>query len=299
MRDIQYAAPTSVGDAVALLSQFGARARVLAGGTDLIVQMREHIRDVDVVVDGKRIPELTALTFDPAGGLALGAAVPCYRIYNDPALREHYAGLVDAASIIGSTGIQGRASIGGNLCNAGPAGDSIPALIAYSAEARIAGPNGERRVPVEEFCTAPGVSVLQEGEILVSLHLPAPPPHSGGKYLRFIPRNEMDIAEVGAGAFVQLNESGDRFVGARVALGAVAPKPLYVPEAGAALVGQLVSEENIQAAAELARAAARPISDMRGTAEHRIHLSGVLAARALRGAVDRARSHAGGTPALR
>lgn len=290
MRDIQYAAPTSVGDAVALLAQFGTRARVLAGGTDLIVQMREHIRDVDVVVDGKRIPELTQLTFDPAAGLTLGAAVPCYRIYGDPTVRQQYPALVDSASIIGSTGIQGRASVGGNLCNSGPAADSIPTLIAYGAVARIAGPKGERQVPVEEFCTAPGVNVLQEGEMLVSLRLPAPPPHSGAKYLRFIPRNEMDIAEVGVGSFVQLNEAGDRFVAARIAVGAVAPKPLFVPEAGAALAGQPVSEESIQAAATAAQAAARPIDDMRGTAEHRVHLVGVLTRRTLNAAVDRARS---------
>lgn len=290
MRDIQYAAPTSLADAVALLSEYGTRARVLAGGTDLIVQMREHIRDVDVVVDGKRIPELTQLSFDPATGLTLGAAVPCYRIYRDPAVVRNYPGLVDSASIIGSTGIQGRASIGGNLCNSGPAGDSIPTLIAYGAAARISGPQGERELPVEEFCTAPGVNALQEGELLVSLRLPAPPPHSGAKYLRFIPRNEMDIAEVGVGAWVQLSPDGGTFVAARVGVGAVAPKPLYVPEAGAALAGQPVSEESIAAAAQAAQAAARPINDMRGTVEHRIHLVGVLTRRALNAAVDRARS---------
>lgn len=289
MRAIQYAAPESIRDAVAILSQFGPRARVLAGGTDLIVQVREYARDVDVMVDGKRIPELMTLSFDPQTGLTLGAAVPCYRIYRDPAVREHYPGLIDAVSMIGGTAIQGRASVGGNLCNSGPAADTIPPLIVYSATARIAGPEGERSVPVEEFCTAPGKNCLKEGELLVWLHLPPPPPHSGARYLRFIPRNEMDIAEVGVGASVVLNPAGDTFVSARIALAAVAPTPLYVAEAGAALAGRPVSDDTIQEVASLAQAAARPISDMRGTAEHRRHLVGVLTRRAIKGAVDRAK----------
>jgi len=290
VRDIQYAAPRSLDDAVAILSEFGNRARILAGGTDLIVQIREHVRDVDVVVDGKRVSELMELSYTPEGGLTLGAAVPCAVVYQNADVVRAYPGLVDAASIIGGTGIQGRASIGGNLCNSGPAADSIPALIAYSAVARIAGPRGMREVPVEEFCTAPGVNVLQEGELLVSLHVPAPPAHSGGRYLRFIPRNEMDIAEVGAGAFVVLDESGERFVSARVAIGAVAPRPLFVPEAGAALAGQPVNDESLAAAAAAARNAAVPIDDQRGTIEHRKHLAGVLTKRALKGAIDRARA---------
>ena len=290
MRAIQYAAPASLGDAVALLTQFGPRARILAGGTDLIVQVRENLRDWDVFVDGKQIPELASLAFDPATGLTLGAAVPCYQIYNNPEVEQHYPGLTDAARIIGGTAIQGRASIGGNLCNSGPAGDSIPALIAYGATARIAGPNGERSVPVEEFCTAPGRNVLQPEELLVSLQLPVPAPKSGGRYLRFIPRNEMDIAEVGVGAWVQLNEAGDTITAARVALGAVAPTPLYVAEVGAALAGKAPTAENLQAAAVIARNAARPIDDMRGSIEHRKQLAAVLTRRALQGALDRAQS---------
>jgi carbon-monoxide dehydrogenase medium subunit len=289
MRAIQYAAPESIPEAVAILNQFGARARVLAGGTDLIVQVREHARDLDVMVDGKQIPELMEISYDPQKGLTLGAAVPCYQIYQHPDVVRHYPGLIDAVSLIGGTAIQGRASVGGNLCNSGPAGDSIPPLIVYSATARIVGPEGERTVPVEEFCTGPGRNVLRNTELLVSLHLPPPAAHSGARYLRFIPRNEMDIAEVGAGASVVLNETSDRFVSARIALGAVAPTPLYVPEAGAALAGQPVTEEAIAQAAALAQAAARPIDDMRGTAEHRRHLVGVLTRRALQGAVERAK----------
>jgi carbon-monoxide dehydrogenase medium subunit len=289
VRAIQYAAPASIGDAVAILGQYGARARVLAGGTDLIVQMREHVREVDVVVDAKRIPELIGISFDPAGGLTIGAATPCYQICDHPEVAALYPALLDAAGIIGGTAIQGRASLGGNLCNSGPAADSIPAMIVLGGTARVAGPDGERTVPVEQFCTAPGRNVLAQDELLVALHFPAPAANSGARYLRFIPRNEMDIAEVGAGASVVLDGSGGRFISARIALGAVAATPLFVPEAGAALAGQEVSDAAIHAAADAAQAAARPISDMRGTAEHRKHLVGVLTRRALRGAIDRAR----------
>ncbi len=288
MRALQYAAPESIGDAVALLNQFGPRARVLAGGTDLIVQAREYVREFDVMVDGKGVPELMELSFHPERGLTLGAAVPCYRIYQDPVVVKNYPGLIDAVSLIGGTAIQGRASVGGNLCNSGPAGDSIPALIALSATARIVGAEGERNVPVEEFCTGPGRNVLRTNEFLVSLQLPPPASRSGARYLRFIPRNEMDIAEVGVGASVLLNAAGDTFVGGRIALGAVAPTPLFVPEAGAAVAGKPVTDETIAAAAAIAQITARPISDMRGTAEHRRHLVGVLTRRALRAAVERA-----------
>ncbi|HZP82381.1 MAG TPA: xanthine dehydrogenase family protein subunit M [Chthonomonadaceae bacterium] len=290
MRAIQYAAPQSLGDAVALLQQAGAKARILAGGTDLIVQVGADAREVDLFVDGKRIPELMELTFDPQRGLTLGAAVPCCRIYEDATVRARYPGLVDTASIIGGTAIQSRASVGGNLCNSGPAADSTPALIAYASVARIAGPRGEREVPVEAFCTAPGRNVLEPDELLVSLHLPVPPPHSGARYLRFIPRNEMDIAEVGVGASLTLQGPNGPITAARIALGAVAPTPLFVREAGDSLVGKLPTAEAFAEAAALAQAAARPITDMRGTAEHRKHLVGVLTRRALRGALERANS---------
>lgn len=288
MRAIQYAAPRSLEDAVSVLQQFGAKARILAGGTDLIVQVGVDARDVDVLVDGKHIPELMELAFDSERGLTLGAAVPCHKIYNHSCIKQHYAGLVDSASIIGGTGIQGRASLGGNLCNSGPAADSIPALIAYGATAHIIGAKGSRTVPVEEFCTAPGRNVLSADELLVSIHLPPPPANSGAAYLRFIPRNEMDIAVVGAGVSLQLDANKEKIVAARVALAAVAPTPLFVSEAGASLVGKAPTAEALAEAAELARASARPISDMRGTAEHRKHLAGVLTRRALQKALERA-----------
>jgi carbon-monoxide dehydrogenase medium subunit len=289
LKAIDYAAPTTLAEAVALLAQAGDRGRVLAGGTDVLVQVREGRRDVDLLVDVKKVPELNELSYDPRQGLRLGAAVPCYRIYEHPDVPRVYPGLNDAVSLVGGIQIQSRASVGGNLCNGSPAADTIPPLIAHEAVAVIAGPQGTREVPVEKFCTGPGRTVLGRGELLVSLHLPAPKPHSAGHYLRFIPRNEMDIAVVGAGVTVTLDASRSRCVAARVALAAVAPTPLLVPEAAAALVDGPLTEGHLDRAAALAQAAARPIGDMRGTAEYRRHLVGVLTRRALRGAFARAR----------
>ena len=289
MHAFDYATPESVADAVVMLSDRGKNACVLAGGTDLIVQLRENRRRTDLVVDVKKIAELNALSYDPATGLTIGAAVPCYRIYGDAEIAAAYPGLMDAARLVGGTGIQGRASLGGNLCNASPAGDTIPPMIVLSGEAEIAGPNGTRKVAVEDFCTAPGRTVLGDGEFLVSLQFPAPAPNSGAFYRRFIPRNEMDIAVVGVGASVVLSEDRSSFVSARIAVGAVAPTPLFVREAGDALAGQPVSDESIRRAADIARDAARPISDMRGTAEYRKHLTSVLTRRVVEGAVQRAK----------
>ncbi|MBT3346767.1 MAG: xanthine dehydrogenase family protein subunit M [Gemmatimonadetes bacterium] len=290
MRDFEYTVPKTLREAVKLLSEKGEAARVLAGGTDLIVQMRARRHQPERVVDVKSIPELNELSFSSRRGLRIGAAVPCHRIYNDEAVKEQFAGLTDAAMIIGGIQIQGRATLGGNLCNASPSADSIPALIAYGAEAEIIGPEGKRKLAVEDFCTGPGANALQPGEILVALRLPMPKANSGAHYLRFIPRNEMDIAVVGAGAAVELGgRSKSRvFKSVRIALAAVAPTPLLATDAGASLVGQPVTEEAIAAAAALAQEAARPISDMRGPAAYRRHLVGVLTKRALIGAVQRA-----------
>ena len=287
MKWFDYASPHSVREAVDLLAEHGDRARIMAGGTDLLVQLRVGRMELDLVVNGKNIPDLNELTYDPEAGLTLGAAVPCYKIYGNAAVSRAYPGLIDAASLIGGTQIQGRASIGGNLCNAAPSGDSIPVMIALGATANVAGPNGTRVIAVEDFCTGPGQNVLQSGEILVSIHFPPPGPNSGARYLRFIPRNEMDIAVAGAGVSVVL-ENGN-IKSARIALASVAPTPLFVREAGEVLAGKPANDESIQAAASIAEEAARPITDMRGTIEYRKHLCNVLTRRALNTAIERAK----------
>ncbi|MEZ5363934.1 MAG: FAD binding domain-containing protein [Bryobacterales bacterium] len=287
MHWIDYAAPQSLDEAVALFRKHGADARALAGGTDLLVQLEDGRRRNGFVIDIKKIPQLTAIDWDPVKGLTLGAAAPCYQIAANADVQEHYPGLHDVVEMIGGTPIQGRASVGGNLCNASPSADSIPVLIAYGAIAHIVGPDGVRHLPVEEFCVAPGKNALGEDEFLAALHLPPPDPHSGARYVRFIPRNEMDIAVVGVGVNVTLD--GDKVSAARVALSAVAPTPLFVPAAGAALVGHPVSDETIAKAAQAAADAATPIDDMRGTAKYRKHLCGVMTRRALEAAVKRAR----------
>ena len=289
MKAIEYTVAQTVDEAVAQLAEKGDQARPLAGGTDILVQLRTGRRPIDRLVEIKKIPELNDLSYDPQQGLRLGAAVPCYQIYGNEAVVKAYPGLIDAASLIGGIQIQGRATLGGNLCNAAPSADAIPPLIVLGAVCSVAGPNRTREIPVEQFCTGPGRTVLEPGEFLVSLRIPPPMPNSDAHYLRFIPRNEMDIAVVGAGASVVLDAAKQRFISARIALASVAPTPVFVEEAGAALQGKEINDEAIQQAAELAMAAARPISDMRGTIEQRRHLVGVLTRRALRGAIQRAR----------
>jgi CO/xanthine dehydrogenase FAD-binding subunit len=292
LQAFDYIPARTVDEAVSLLASKGDQARVLAGGTDLIVQVREGRRQLELIVDVKKIPDVNVLSYDPQNGLHLGAAVPCHRIYGDAIIAQAYPGLIDAFSLIGGIQIQGRASIGGNLCNSSPAADSIPPLIVHHTTCVIAGPNGRREVPVEQFCTGPGQNLLEHGELLVSLRIPPPPNNFGSHYQRFIPRNEMDIAVVGVGSAVVLSEDRSTIVAARIALGAVAPTPLLVEEAAAALVGKPISEDAIAEAAAAARAAARPITDMRGTVEQRRHLSGVLTRRTLQGAIARARGEA-------
>lgn len=291
MKDIDYAAPKTLAEVISLLNDKGDRARILAGGTDIIVQLREHRRDLDLLVDVKNVPEVNELSYDPAKGLRLGAAVPCHRVYEDKQIAKAYPGLIDAVSLVGGIQIQSRATVGGNLCNASPAADTTPILIALEATCHIAGPKGTRQLPVEKFCTAPGRTALERGELLVRIELPPPKPRSGAHYLRFIPRNEMDIAVVGAGASVELDDKKQRCVSARVGLGAVAPTPLYAADVGAALVDGPINDTLIEKAVQLARAAAKPISDMRGTAEYRKHLVGVLVRRALTGAIERAKQN--------
>jgi carbon-monoxide dehydrogenase medium subunit len=289
VKSFDYAAPTSLAEATALLARANGTARILAGGTDLLVQLREHLREADLVVDAKRIPELMELSYRPDQGLRLGAAVPCYRIYEDAAISAAYPALTDAARIVGGWQIQSRASVGGNLCNSSPAGDTIAPMIALQARCVIVGPEGTREVPAEAFCTAPGRNVLRKGEILARIVFPPRAENSGSAYERFIPRNEMDIAVVGAASWVQLNAARDTIERARVGLVAIAPTPLFAAEASQFLAGKRPTEETFVQAGELARQVAAPIDDMRGTVEFRRHLVGVLTQRTLVKAVERAR----------
>ena len=289
MQAFEYQSVSSIEEALALLSDEKRQVKILSGGTDLLVQLREGYQHADLILDVKKIPELVEVTYDPARGLRIGAAASCYQVCHDASVSKNYPGLVDAFSLIGGVQIQNRASIGGNLCNASPAADAIPALIVHEAVCLINGPQGERDVPVEQFCTAPGKTSLQPGEFLVAIRIPAPKGHFGAHYQRFIPRNEMDIAVVGVGAAVTLEEDGSHFHSARLALAAVAPTPLFVPAVGDFLAGKEVSLETFQEAAAIAQAAARPISDLRGTAEQRSLLSAVLTRRTLEKAVERAR----------
>ena len=289
MEAFDFVSAKSIDEAVSILNEHGDRARIIAGGTDILVMMRAGRRLADVVIDVKDIPELSSMSYSAGSGLNLGAAVPCYQIYQDAAVSAAYPGLIDSASLIGGIQIQGRASIGGNLCNAAPSGDSIPAVIALGGVCNIAGPNGTRQMPAEDFCTAPGQNALQRGEMLVSIDFPAPAANSGANYLRFIPRNEMDIAVAGVGSSVVLDGSGQNFVSGRVALASVAPTPVFSRAAGDSLAGKPVNDETIRAASELAMADAKPINDMRGTIRQRIHLIGVLTRRTLNNAVERAR----------
>ena len=286
---MRYEAPETFESAVALLAAASGEARVLAGGTDLLVQLRSGVIEPDLVVDVKRIPEVHAITAEN-GGFRIGAAVSGAELGEHTAVRKMWPGVVEAVELIGSTQIQGRATMVGNMCNASPAADSMPAMIAAGAIVSIIGPGGRRELPVEEMCIAPGQTALDKGEIVTSVFLPARPPRTGDAYLRFIPRTEMDIAVVGAGVCLSLDESGT-CTAARLGLGAVAARPLLVTEAAAALIGTKVDVAALERLAEAASAACRPIDDKRGTKEYRIKVAGVLARRAAETALARAREN--------
>ncbi len=288
MNDFQYLAPHKLDEAAVLMAEHAGSAQLLAGGTDLLIFMRDGRKSPEVIIDAKKIPELTRMSLD-ADQLTIGAAVSCRTIWEHPEIAERFPALTDAATLIGGIQIQGRATFGGNLCNAAPSADTVPPVIVYGAIAHIISARGERDVPVEEICTGPGRTSLAPDEILVSLSIPAPPANSGAAFLRFIPLNEMYIALANAAARVDLDDSGTTFKSVRIAIGAVAPTPLFVEAAGAALSGKPVNDESISDAARIARDASTPINDMRGTIEHRKQLVEVLTTRALRRAIARAR----------
>ena len=286
---MRYEAPDSLEGAVALLAGAQGEARVLAGGTDLLVQMRADVLDPDLIVDIKKIKETRAVT-EEKGGWRIGAAVTGAELKEHARLKKAWPGVVEAANLIGSTQVQGRATLGGNLCNGSPAADSVPALIAAGAVATLVGPKGKRDLPVEDVMLGPRKLALGKGEIVASFLLPPRAARSSDAYLRFIPRTEMDIAVVGAGVSLTVDGAG-LVTAARVSLGAVAARVLLLAEAAQAIVGSRLdapAQERLEAAA---RAACRPIDDKRGTVEFRIQVAGVLARRAALIALDRARSN--------
>ena len=287
MNDMRYEAPKTLEAAVALLSGANGRGKVLAGGTDLLIQMRAGRVEPGLLVDIKGIPEMTSIVAEN-GAYRFGAAVAGMDLIEHAGFAKAWPGVVDGVKLIGSIQVKGRATVGGNLCNASPAADSVPAMIAAGAVASIAGPRGRRQIPVEDVATGPGTTSLAPGEILASFLLPRRAPRSGDAYMRFTPRTEMDIAVVGAGVNLTLDEKGicSR---ARVCLGAVAERALLVPEAAAALVGTSVDEAALERLAAAVRAACRPIDDKRGTREFRIKVAGVMARRAVELAAKRAR----------
>ena len=287
MREMRYEAPKTLEAALALLSGANGPASVLAGGTDLLIQIRGGRVEPDLLVDIKCIPEMTSIVAEN-GVFRFGAAVPCMELVEHEAFAKAWPGVTEAVKLIGSIQVKGRATVGGNLCNASPAADSVPAMIAAGASVSIAGPNGRRVARVEDIATGPGKTSLAKGEIVASFLLPRRPPHSGDAYLRFTPRTEMDIAVVGAGVNLTLDEKGVCSQ-ARVSLGAVAERALLVPDAAAALIGTKVDAAALGRLAAAASAACQPIDDKRGTKEYRIKVAGVMARRAAEIALDRAR----------
>ena len=284
MSDVQYKVAKTVREAASLMLAAKGKGRILAGGTDLLVQMKSGMVAPGMIIDVKKIPEMTTIT-ETKGSFKIGAATPAAVIGEHKKLKKTWPGVVEAINLIGSTQVQGRASAGGNLCNASPAADSVPALVAAGAVVTIQGPKTRRQVPVEKFAAGPGKTTLKPGEIVVSLTLPARPKGSSDAYLRLIPRTEMDIAVVGVG--VSLTMKGGTVTDARVGLGAVAPTVLLVENAAKALIGSKLDDAALDAAADACSAACRPIDDKRGTIKYRTKIAGVLLKRSALIARDR------------
>ena len=283
---MQYVAPETIKDAVAILATAKGSTHVLAGGSDLLVRMKGGYIEPDLVVDIKRIKKLQEIK-KTANNITIGAAVSCGEMGTNKALKKAWPGVVEAANLIGSDQVQGRCTIIGNMCNASPAADSVPALIAAGARAKIAGPNGKRTLAVENVATAPGKTCLKKGEIVEFIVLPKRAARSADAYLRFIPRTEMDIAVVSAGVNLTLGRSGV-ITNARVSLGAVAPTALLVKAAAKAIIGSKLDDAALEKLGLACSAACTPIDDKRGTVDFRTGVAAVLAKRAARIAYTRA-----------
>jgi carbon-monoxide dehydrogenase medium subunit len=281
MKGFKYYAPNSLEEALSLLNNQMEKVKVLAGGTDLIVQMKNGNPRPAIIVDAKKIPELNRLDWDDGKSLYIGAAVPLSKIITYPPVMQKFSILYQACSIIGSMQLRNRGTIGGNICNAAPSADSAPPLICLGAKAIVAQLEGTRIVPLDSFFQEPGKTALAPNELLVEIEVPAPPNHSSGCYLRHTPRQDMDIAVVGVASFLIISKQKKQCQEARIVLGAVAPTPIRVPQAESILAGRVLTDEAIEEAAERAMEAARPISDIRGSAEYRKEIIKVLTRRTL------------------
>jgi CO/xanthine dehydrogenase FAD-binding subunit len=286
MPRVNYEAPSSVDEAVKILASASGLAKVLSGGTDLLVQLRSGRIKPDLIVDTKRIPGLIGIR-EEGNFFVIGAATPGVMLSGHAKLEHAWPGIVEGADLIGSTQIQGRASLAGNLCNASPAADSVPAVIAARTICVIAGPNGKREALAEAICTGPGRTSLAKGEFIVEFKIPKPKPHQCDAYLRFIPRTEMDIAVVGCGVNVTL-DAGGTCTDARVVIGAVAPTAVICEYAAKALIGHKLDEPTLAALDAAVQGACKPITDKRGTIEYRIKVAGVIARRTAAIAFERA-----------
>ena len=290
MHRFDYYTPATVAEAVELLSTKGDGGKVLAGGTDLMPQMKERGRHPKYIVSIKNIEELRSVSYSASDGLTVGAGMRMTALQREASVKSNYDVIVQGAELIGSLQTQNLATIGGNVCNAAPSADAVPAFVILDAQAMIAGPNGSRTVPLTEVITGPGMTSLAPNEMLTSLSVASPLPRSAGAYLRHVPRKELDIAVAGVGVYIQLDEAKERVTHARVCLASVAPIPMRAEQAEAALMGQAVTPELIEQAGQVAAGESRPISDQRGSAAFRRQLVKALTVKTLTDAVNRIKS---------
>ncbi len=284
---MEYHSPASFAEASALAANATGITRFLAGGTDVLVQLRSDLVTPDTLIDIKKINGVQDIKRNADGSWTLGVAATGAEMSEHPQLGQDWPGIVEAMDLIGSTQVQGRATLAGNLCNASPAADSVPAMVAAGVTVTVTGPDGTRQVPVEDIPSAPGRTSLAKGELISAVNIPARGENGGDAYLRFIPRTEMDIAVVGVG--VNLRLDGDKITGARVSLGAVAPTVLLVEDCANAIIGTALDDAALEALSTAASAACNPINDKRGTVEFRTDVAGVLAKRAAKIAYARAK----------
>jgi len=286
----EYLKATTVAEATSLIDRYEGRAKVLAGGTDLVVQMRKEVIKPEFVIDISRIKELDYIRFDAKEGLKIGALTTIAALRQSDVVRREYPMLAETAGKLASEGVRTLATLGGNLCNASPSAETAPGLIVLAAVARIAGPRGEREVPVQDFFTGPGKTVLGKGELLVEIAVPPLPPRTGAAYLNLGTRGSMDLSIVGVAVLLTLEKSRDAVQEACIALGAVAPTPMRAFAAEEALRGKVITDAEIKAASSVASGECRPVDDVRSSAEYRCAMVGVYTGYAVREALSRAKS---------